>query len=166
MLNIVKILAIGILFAALGHLCAGCDGAGVESVDAGVLSRTDAGTVHCTIPSPAGDLLMLKADGIVANPPITMSAYYERAAQNGNPSYWGGLTNSSDFPLGDLTKSCIYATCDTSTGTQICHADFIGGWSNSNDVEAALCSPDGKFAGWMCRLCRPNAQGVVVCAQG
>jgi len=26
MLNIVKILAIGILFAALGHLCAGCDG--------------------------------------------------------------------------------------------------------------------------------------------
>jgi hypothetical protein len=177
--NLLQTLAVGIFFAILGHCVAGCDGMGVEVSDAGVLSRTDAGTIHCTIPSPAGDQLMVKANGQVASPAITMSAYYERAAQNGNPGYWGVLTNSSDLPrvcadpnstktaaCGDFTKTCIYATCDTSTGTQLCHADAIGGWASSNDVEGALCSPDGKFAGWLCKLCRPNAQGVVVCVQG
>lgn len=90
MLNIVKILAIGILFAALGHLCAGCDSGDESNValDSGPgltygkpEPGTDAGFISCSVPSsqPSNTVYFILVANDVRSMCETFKSQYSKA---------------------------------------------------------------------------------------
>jgi hypothetical protein len=180
--NRIRNLVLGILLALAGYGLCACDGGTIEPSDlpdggAVTLPRTDAGVARCQIPSPTGDTLMVNSNGVATS--TTMRSYFNYAADTGSGGSWGIVTNASELDAkcslsgktlaecSDFSKTCIYAKCDISSdGTQLCHADGNGTWKDSREVAAALCTPDGQFAGWLCTLCRLNTHNVLVCVEG
>lgn len=169
-------LALAVLAAVLALWLAGCDGAGgAGEPDAGGathLSRTDAGVTYCEIPSPSGDVVYTYSNG--AKSPYTMRQWFEKAAESGAPGYWGVVDNLSEFkaicessktfPAGtceaaqvDMVKYCFYGDYqwDAVNNRAVYHfrvgTIVLGGWEgDSRKVYAALCTPEGAFAGWLC----------------
>jgi hypothetical protein len=168
--------ALGILVALAGYALCACDGGtSTENGDAGTLSRTDSGVIHCDIPSPAGDVMMVNAR--CTSMSITMRDYYEKAAVTGNIGLWGVLTNLADLQTicaeqktssaecdastKDFSKYCYVGACNSgSSGVPMtCSLGGVRTWTNSFQIDAALCTPQGKFAGWLCtpsRSCQSN----------
>jgi hypothetical protein len=166
--------ALGLLVALCGYLLAGCDGGAGTSDDLPdggqvTLPRTDAGTAYCQIPSDLASIKMVNSAG--QSTTTTMGSYYDQAANAGSTGKWAVVTNASEMPSADYSKSCSYATCTTSQDaatkawTQLCTIDVaqgLGTWTSSLQVDTALCSPSGQFLGWLC-VCKLNSQGVTVC---
>lgn len=184
----VRDLVLGIILATVALWAAGCDGAGegpeADLPDGGVPAgrQSDAGVRYCDIPSPSGDVLMTSSRGETSK--TTMREYYQHAAETGGAGSWGTVTNLSEFsglcaaakvPVADCSAAkdpsayCYYADCSWSADgvTQLCHLDgHVGKWEgDSRLVGAALCRPDGGFAGWLCRPCSQSGPGgTFVCA--
>ena len=175
----IRDLAIAVLAAALALWLTGCDvGGGEDAPDSGAggvgpgLERSDAGVTHCQISSPSGDVAYTYSNG--AKSTYTMRQWFERAADSGAPGYWGVVDNLPDFKvvcesskaypagtcdaaLANQVKYCFYADYrwDAASGSAVYHfragTMVLGGWEgDSRKVYAALCTPEGVFAGWIC----------------
>jgi len=185
----VRDLVLGIIVAMLALWSAGCEGGGsgaeVDLPDGGEPTgiKSDAGVLHCEIPSPSGDIQMTSAKGSKSD--TTMRQYYQHAAETGGAGAWGVVTNPSELgglcaqqgvssadcagPAADPSTYCYYANCtwDASKGVQLCRLDgHVGKWQgDSRLVGGALCGASGGFAGWLCRPCTQSGpNGTFVCA--
>ncbi len=180
----IRCLVLGVLAFLAGYALSGCDGSSesgdlLDGASVAGLPRTEAGVALCSIPSPSGNVAMVDSKGAPTS--TTMRSYYEHAASTGGAGSWGVVTNPSETTgkcqvsgksaadCADSVKTCMYAACTWSTdgtNTQLCHLDGYGTWKDSREVAAALCTPGGQFAGWLCTTCRTNSAGVQVCVQG
>ena len=175
---VLKTLAVGIGFAVLGHVLAGCGGTTDDGSDGGVkttgLGRTDAGKIFCSIPSPTGDEKSPYGVGrntqnfdLITNDVTAACNAYKAlpASKTGPAAGMDCFDAANDFMGTSGVAWCISTETQTSlsncaadsSGDVVCQATFMGEMqtlTNNNGSfplrEFAACSLAGVFLGWIC----------------